>query len=175
MSKKFYKTLSGKTYTITGSDVTLSISRTISGSISTGVSVSGSISVENSLSVEGSNASLSVSGAVESTMASTDKATEGKWIAVNEPLMHYPAPHVRLEPTEVASPPRMIENIIWFALPRKVRDAVMGDAEEAYHETLQRYGRRAANWDYCKQAAFAILFALWSPIQTLLGCFRKSS
>jgi hypothetical protein len=76
----------------------------------------------------------------------------------------------------LAGPPKAVENFLWFLLPRKTRDAVMGDAEEAFRETLGRgLSRRAASFDYAKEAVFAILFALSSPLVRVLGFFRKSS
>ena len=82
----------------------------------------------------------------------------------------------RSAPVTVLGPPRIVENIIWFVLPRRLRDAVLGDAEESFRQTLSRgCSHRAACFDYCKEAMFAVLFALWSPILRLLGFFRKSS
>src|SRR4051794_9575607 len=47
-----------------------------------------------------------------------------------------------------AGPPKIIEQCVWLLLPRKLREAVIGDAEEAYWQTIRRYGSRAATLDY---------------------------
>ena len=74
-------------------------------------------------------------------------------------------------------PPRIVEGLIWLVLPRKVRDAILGDAEEAYWQTLDRYGcRTAAIVDYCKEAFFAILGTMRMSVSQLISAvFRHSS
>lgn len=74
-------------------------------------------------------------------------------------------------------PPRIVECFIWLVLPRKVRDAILGDAEEAYWQTIDRYGSRtAATVDYCKEAFFAILGTLRMSVSQLISAvFRHSS
>jgi hypothetical protein len=57
----------------------------------------------------------------------------------------------------VATPPRIVEMIFWLLLPRKVRGAIMGDAAEAFAETVKRYGPGWATLDYCKEALCAVL------------------
>jgi hypothetical protein len=80
------------------------------------------------------------------------------------------------EPIEPLPPPKIVKDLIWLVLPRRVRDAVLGDAEEAYRQSLaEGYSYRAASFDYAKEAVFAILFSLWSPVLRLLASFRKSS
>jgi hypothetical protein len=84
-----------------------------------------------------------------------------------------------VKPVEVkAGPPRFIEGIFWFVLPRKVREAVMGDAAEAYAETMKRCGdsRFWASVDYCKEAVFAIIGSMqMSAAQWISHLFRRSS
>jgi hypothetical protein len=68
---------------------------------------------------------------------------------------------VIVEPDEVQpGPPRFVEQFVWMLLPRKSRDAIIGDAAEAYAETVKRYGRRLATLDYCKEVLFAIIGSL---------------
>ena len=59
-------------------------------------------------------------------------------------------------------PPRLLEGFFWPVLPRKLRDAIMGDAAEAYVQTMRRYGgsRVVASIDYFKEAMFANFSAL---------------
>lgn len=76
----------------------------------------------------------------------------------------------------VLGPPKIIEQCVWLLLPRTVRKAVLGDAEEAYWQTIHRYGsRRAATWDYGKEALFAVLFAIWTPVTKLFSVLKRSS
>jgi hypothetical protein len=77
-----------------------------------------------------------------------------------------------------AGPPRFVEGIFWFVLPRKVREAVMGDAAEAYAETMKRCGgsRFWASVDYCKEAVFAIIGSMrMSAAQWISLLFKRSS
>jgi len=67
-------------------------------------------------------------------------------------------------------PPKVVEGFFWLLLPRKHREGILGDAEEAYWQTIDRYGsRRIATVDYCKEAAFAILFATRVGVSSLLS------
>lgn len=75
-------------------------------------------------------------------------------------------------------PPKFLEAIFWLLLPRKLRDAIMGDAAEAFAQTMNRYpGRRVfATADYCKEALFAIFGAMRLSLAQCIGqMFRKSS
>ena len=69
-------------------------------------------------------------------------------------------------------PPRVIEQFVWMLLPRKNREAILGDAAEAYAETLRRYGRRWATWDYCKEVVFAITGSLRMQAGRWIGWIR---
>ena len=76
----------------------------------------------------------------------------------------------------VSRPPQFLEGVFWIVLPRNLRDAIMGDATEAYHQTMERYGSRAlATLDYFKEALFAILASLrMSAAQWIQQIFRRS-
>jgi hypothetical protein len=86
---------------------------------------------------------------------------------------------VTIKTVEVqAGPPQFVEGIFWFVLPRKVREAILGDAAEAYAETMKRYGgsRFWASVDYCKEAVFAISGSLrMSAAQWISLLFKRSS
>lgn len=77
-----------------------------------------------------------------------------------------------------AAPPRFVEGVFWLLLPRKLRDAIIGDAAEAYAQTMQKYGSRrwVATLDYCKEALFASLAAMrMSATEWVQMLFRRSS
>jgi len=79
-------------------------------------------------------------------------------------------------PLPVAPPPRIVELIFWLLLPRKHREAIMGDAAEAYAETVRRYGRGWATVDYCKEAVFMTLASVRMSIAEWIRLvFRRSS
>lgn len=78
----------------------------------------------------------------------------------------------------VNKPPRLVEGFVWLVLPRKLREAIMGDAAEAYTQTIQRYnGRRwMATLDYIKEAGFATFAAFrMSLAQWVQLIWKRSS
>lgn len=76
-----------------------------------------------------------------------------------------------------AGPPRIVEGIVWVLLPRKIRDAILGDAEEAYWQTIKRYNSRTlATADYVKEAIFAVLGGIrMSVANFILKLLKRSS
>jgi hypothetical protein len=86
-----------------------------------------------------------------------------------------------LMPPPPAMPPSFLQGVFWLVLPRKLRDAIMGDAAEAHAQTIQRYGsgfvgRSLAAVDYLKEALFASLSTLrMSAAQWIQLIFRSSS
>lgn len=61
----------------------------------------------------------------------------------------------------------------WGILPARDREAMMGDALEAYHETEKRFGRRAANQDYAKETVYAIIAAAWRRFEKIITLWRR--
>lgn len=93
-----------------------------------------------------------------------DKQTD---LAVIEPSAHH-APIV--QPT----PPRVLEKFLWLALPAGLRDAILGDAEENFNRTYQKYGSlNAARWDYCKEVVCGLGAAVLMLWDRLAGAFKQ--
>lgn len=80
---------------------------------------------------------------------------------------------ISLEVATMTSPPRMLEKFLWLTLPSGVRDALLGDAEEAFNATLPKYGLRAAQWDYVKEVVFGVGGALLMLYAKLQGKFKQ--
>lgn len=101
---------------------------------------------------------------------STKDAIDAVQDALANALAEQNAPaHGVAEHSSRRPPPKIVEGFFWLILPRKHRDAILGDAEEAYWETIAKFGsRRMATCDYCKEAAYAILFALRQGSASLL-------
>lgn len=73
----------------------------------------------------------------------------------------------------IASPPRLLEKFLWLTLPAGLRDALLGDAEEAFNATLPKYGLRAARWDYFKEVVFGVGGAILMLYAQLQGKFKQ--
>ncbi len=74
------------------------------------------------------------------------------------PLTKWAARHRRRfressAPESTVRPPPIAEGLFWLLLPCRERDAIMGDAMEAYAQTLAQYPnkRLAATLHYCKE------------------------
>lgn len=73
-----------------------------------------------------------------------------------------PAPQ-DLDPREDQYPPESIEKILYFALPRKDREALVGDLHEVYtEEVVPKFGVGYARWWYLWHAVIGILGIWWT-------------
>jgi len=82
---------------------------------------------------------------------------------------------VQSSPSAVpASPPRMLEKFLWLTLPAGLRDAILGDAEESFNETLSKFGSiRLARWNYFKEVVYGVSGALLMLYARLEGKFKQ--
>lgn len=76
----------------------------------------------------------------------------------------------------INSPPRHLEVAFRILLPARVRDAILGDAQEAFNDTLQRsQSRRIATADYAKEILYAIISATWMRLEKVIALLRRGS
>lgn len=75
-----------------------------------------------------------------------------------------------------SEPPAILQLVFRILLPARVRDAVLGDAQEAYNDTLGRSGRPwVATTDYVKEVLYATVGGTWMRIERLISLLRRGS
>jgi hypothetical protein len=98
-----------------------------------------------------------------------------KWTVSQGKMVHYTSSYRVAAPRPLGPPPKVVEMIFWLLLPGKHRQAIMGDAAEAYAETLKRYGRGSATFDYCKEALFATIASMRMSMAQWIELLLKRS
>jgi hypothetical protein len=58
-------------------------------------------------------------------------------------------------------------------LPARDREPLLGDALEAYNDTLRKFGGRSATYDYAKEVFYAIVAAGWRCFIRALVTWRR--
>lgn len=88
-----------------------------------------------------------------------------------------PTEAVSLSPAPLPQPLKLAETLLWLLLPRKVRGAVIGDAREAYVDTLRRYPNAhwIANLDFYKEALFGILASARISLASFIDLLLRRS
>lgn len=123
---------------------------------------------------------LSVEVELEILQAKAASNDAGQW---EEKIIEFLSPiefKLYVPPGPVAAaakPPRIVEGVFWLVLPRKHREAIIGDAAEAYDQTLKRYGGRRwmATVDYIKEAVFASIAAFRMSVAQWVELILKRS
>lgn len=75
-----------------------------------------------------------------------------------------------------SEPPALLQIVFRVLLPARVRDAVLGDAQEAYNDTLKRSARPwVATIDYIKEVLYATVGGTWLRLERLISLLRRGS
>lgn len=89
------------------------------------------------------------------------------------PVTDLPGTHSDRPSPVVTGPSRTLEHVFWLILPASERETILGDAEESFYETAEKYGQASAQLDYFKELFYAIAARLLTFILRVAKPFKS--